>query len=76
MLLGHKSGEILLKLGLVRIVPIATALTLIYAISVALLEKRSADRISKPIAATIVVGVLGLVFDAGAWVLAFNRHGP
>jgi hypothetical protein len=76
MLLGHKSGEILLKLGLIRSVPIATALALIYSIGVALLEKKNVGRISKPIAATIVIGVIGLVLDAGAWVLAFNRHGP
>lgn len=63
-------------LGLISSIPVATSVALIYAISVAMLANKIEGRVSKPIAATIVVGVLGLILDAGAWVVAFNRHGP
>lgn len=76
LLLGKKSSNILQKLGLLESIPIATCIALIYAISVALLDKKTEGRVSKPVVATIVVGTIGLVLDAGAWVLAFNRHGP
>lgn len=76
LLLGKTSSDILQKLGLLESIPIATGIALIYAISVAALDKRTEGRVSKPIVATIVIGTLGLVLDAGAWVLAFNRHGP
>jgi hypothetical protein len=59
MLLGRKFGEIVLKLVLVRIVPIATALALIYAISVVLLEKRVRAEYRSRLPPRLSLGSLG-----------------
>jgi hypothetical protein len=76
LLVGVRTSNWLIKLGLIRSIPIAALIAVIYAIGVATLQKKNPGRVAASVIATIAVGIVGLLLDGGAWILAFNCHGP
>ena len=75
LLFGHQSSNLLMKLGLIRKIPVAAVVALVYGLSVAALEKKGGGKISGPAIATIAISGLGSIADLAALFIALSHGG-
>jgi hypothetical protein len=75
LLFGNQSSNLLMKLGLIRKLPVAAVVALVYGLSVAVLDKKGGGKVSGPVIATIAISGLGTIADLAALFIAFSHGG-
>ncbi len=75
LLFGNQSSNFLIKLGLIRTIPVAAVVALVYGLSMAALDKKGGGKVSGPVIATIAISGVGAVADLAALFIAFSHGG-